>query len=361
MTDVAFRNLHDLAKAAREHLDEGTWDYLRGGAETETSLRRNRMGLESLAFRPRVLNDVSDLSTDVELLGHRLRIPVVLAPLGSIQLFDPEGGAAVARATGDFGTAMILSSVCEPDFETVAKIGSGAKIYQLYLYGDEAWSDDIIGRAVTAGYAGLCLTVDSQVYSRRERLIAREWAPRESVRGTDIADDFTFQARMSWKTVDHIKSTFPIPLILKGVVTGEDARRAIDAGVDVIYVSNHGGRQLDHTLACIDTLPDVVAAVDGRVPVLVDGGFVRGTDVLKALALGATAVGIGRLEGLALAAGGEAGLRRMLDLLEHEIRTNMALMGVARIADLDPSLIVRVPPLPNPHVLSGFPLLDEGY
>src|SRR3954451_8613134 len=170
---IEFRNLHDLVTAARLRLESGEWDYLAGGAETEATLRRNRLALDSLAFRPRVLNDVSVVSVGRELLGHRLRIPVVLAPLGSIQLFDPEGAAAVARAASDFGTLMILSSVCEPDFEEVARIGSGPKIYQLYLYGDWDWMDALIERTVAAGYAALCLTADSQVYSRRERSIAR--------------------------------------------------------------------------------------------------------------------------------------------------------------------------------------------
>ncbi len=356
-----FRNLHDFAKAARLHLGLGEWDYLTGAAETETSLRRNRMGLDSLAFRPRVLNDVSDVQTDGELLGHHLRIPVLLAPLGSIQLFDPEGGAAVARAASDFGTMMILSSVCEPPFEEVAAIGTCPKIFQLYLYGDQAWMDDRIGRTVEAGYTALCLTADTQVYSRRERSIARDWVPRASLRSATVADDFIFQAQMSWATVEHIKRTFPIPLVIKGINTGEDARRAVDAGVDVIYVSNHGGRQLDHGRACIDALPEVVEAVAGRVPVVVDGGFMRGTDVIKALCLGATAVGIGRLEALAMAAGGQAAVVRMLELLEEEMRINLALMGVGSLSELDPSLLEKAPPLPNPHALSAFPLLDQGY
>lgn len=356
-----FRNLHDLAKAARSRLDDGVWDFLTGAAETESSLKRNRMGLDSLAFRPRVLSDVSEVETSVDFLGHRLRIPVVLAPLGSIQLFDPEGGAAVARATGDFGTMMIHSSVCEPAFDVVAKVGIGPKIYQLYLYGDWNWMDDIIGRTIEAGYAALCLTADTQVYSRRERSIARDWVPRASLRAPTFAGEFIFQARMSWATVEHIKRSFPIPLVIKGINTGDDARRAVDAGVDVIYVSNHGGRQLDHARACIDALPEVVEAVGGRVPVVVDGGFMRGTDVIKALCLGATAVGIGRLEGLAMAAGGEAGVLRMLELLENEMRINLALMGVRSTADLDASLVEKAPPLPNPHVLSAFPLLEQGY
>lgn len=356
-----FRNLHDFARVARSRLPKGEWDYLTGGAETEASLKRNRMGLDSLAFRPSVLNDVSNVQASGSLLGHDLRIPVLLAPLGSIQLFDDEGAAAVARAASDFGTMMILSSVCEPGFEEVARIGTGPKIYQLYLYGDWAWMDDIIGRTVEAGYAALCLTADTQVYSRRERSIATDWVPRASLRKASVDDDFVYQAQMSWATVEHIKRTFPIPLVIKGINTAEDARHAIDAGVDVIYVSNHGGRQLDHGRACIDSLPEVVEAVAGRAPVVVDGGIMRGTDVIKALCLGATAVGIGRLEALAMAAGGEAAVLRMLELLENEMRTNMALMGVTRTADLAPSFVVPAPPLPNPHVLSAFPLLEQGY
>jgi glycolate oxidase len=354
-----FRSLHDLVKAARDRLADGEWDYLVGGAEMEASLRRNRQGLDTLAFVPRVLNDVSTVESGGSLLGHRLRLPVVLAPLGSIQLFDPEGAAAVARATGDFGTAMILSSVCEPSFEEVALIGDGPKIYQLYLYGDWDWMDEIVERTARAGYAALCLTADTQTYSRRERAISRQWVQRVTLRTG--AEDFVHQARLSWATVDHLKKTFPIPLVIKGINTADDARRAVDHGVDVIYVSNHGGRQLDHARACIDSVPDVVGAVNGQVPVIVDGGFMRGTDVLKALCLGATAVGIGRLEGLAMAAGGEEAVGTMLRLLEEEVRINLALMGVASIADLSPELLVRVPPLGPTHVLSAFPLLEQGY
>jgi glycolate oxidase len=304
---------------------------------------------------------VSTVSTETTLLGHRLRIPVVLAPLGSIQLFDDAGAAAVARATGDFGTMMILSSVCEPPFEEVARIGTGPKVHQLYLYGDWAWMDDLIGRTIDAGYAALCLTADTQVYSRRERSVSRDWVPRASLRSANLDEDFIWQAQLSWKTVEHVKKEFPIPLMIKGINTAEDARRAVDAGVDIVYVSNHGGRQLDHARACIDSVPEVVKAVNGAVPVIVDGGFMRGTDVIKAIALGATAVGVGRLEGMAMAAGGEAGLGRMLELLESEMRINMALAGVASLGELDPSLLVSAHPLPDPHVLSAFPLLEQGY
>ena len=166
---------------------------------------------------------------------------------------------------------------------------------------------------------------------------------------------------MSWDTVAHIKEKFDVPLIIKGVGVAEDAARCVEAGVDVVYVSNHGGRQLDHTRACIDALPEVVEAVDGRVPVVVDGGFMRGADVVKALCLGADFVGMGRFEALSMAAGGGDALLTALEILEHEIKTTMALAGVNSLEQLTPSLVTREQPLAPPHVLSAFPFLEEGY
>jgi glycolate oxidase len=354
-----FRTLHEIAKTARANLSRNTWDYLVGGADTETSLKRNRLALDSIAFRPRVLNDVSNVDATVDLGGHRLRIPVVLAPIGSIQGFESGGGASVAQAADAFGTMMILSSVCLPDFETVARVGSAPKVFQLYLLGDRGWMDDHIERAIAAGYAGFCLTVDTAVYSRRERDISKFFIPASGRQAG--GGDFAHQAKMTWDTVAHVKRKHGIPLWLKGINTAEDARRAVDLGVDVVYVSNHGGRQLDHGRGCIDALPEVAAAVDGRVPVVVDGGFMRGTDVIKGLARGATAVGVGRLEALAMAAGGAAAVTRALELLEVEIRTNMALLGARSVAELEPSFLEAATPIGVPHVLSAFPLLDEGY
>ena len=354
-----FLTLHEMVRRARHNLSRNHWDYLIGGADTETSLKRNRLALDSLAFRPRVLNDVSNVDAVSELAGIRLRIPVVLPPIGSVQVFESGGGASVARAAEAFGTLMILSSVCTPDFEAVAAAAGGPKIFQLYLVDDRAWMDDHIERAIEAGYRGFCLTVDTAVYSRRERDIIKRYLPA-SGRQAGTAD-FGFQAKMTWQTVEHIKRNFAIPLWLKGINRGDDARRAVDAGVDVVYVSNHGGRQLDHGRGCLDALPEVVAAVDGRVPVVVDGGFMRGTDIIKGVARGATAVGVGRLEALAMAAGGAAGVERMLEILEIEIRTNMALLGVDALSELSEELLEAAPPFTRPHVLSAFPLLDENY
>ena len=354
-----FKTLHEIARQAQINLSRDYWDYLVGGADTESALKRNRSGVDSWVFRPRILNDVSEVSARCEFLGVDLRLPVLLAPIGSVQVFNEGGGEAVARAAADFGVLQILSSVCLPDFETIAQRVPGPRIYQLYLMNDQAWMDDIIARSIEAGYTAFCLTADTQTYSRRERDILKGFVPPSGSR-VDNAD-FGYQARMNWDTVAHIKSEFDLPLIIKGVNVAEDAKRCVEAGVDVVYVSNHGGRQLDHTRSCIDALPEVVSAVDGRVPVVVDGGFLRGADVVKGLCLGASVVGLGRFEGLAMAAGGTPALVRALEILEHEIRTTLALLGVARIEELHPGLVERATPLVPPHVLCAFPLLDEDY
>ncbi len=354
-----FLTLHEIVRQARRNLPQNDWDYLVGGADSESALRRNRAGVDSWVFKPRILNDVSEVDTAAELLGVPLRIPVLLPPIGSVQVFEAGGGESVARAAREFGVLQVLSSVCTPDFETLAERVPGPCIYQLYLVGDEAWMDDVIARAMAAGYTAFCLTADTQTYSRRERDILKRYVPLSGRRAG--SGDFNAQARMSWDTVAHIKEKFAIPLVVKGVGVGEDAARCVEAGVDVVYVSNHGGRQLDHTRACIDALPEVVEAVDGRVPVVVDGGFMRGADVVKGLCLGATAVGMGRFEALAMAAGGTAALVKALEILEHEIKTTMALAGVSSLADLSPALVTREQPLAAPRVLGAFPLLDEGY
>ncbi|MEM7080463.1 MAG: alpha-hydroxy acid oxidase [Pseudomonadota bacterium] len=357
-----FKTLHEVVKQARRNLDQGAWDYLVGGADSESALRRNRSGVDSWVFKPRILNDVSEVDTRAELLGVPLRIPVIMPPIGSVQVFEEGGAASVARAVQEFGILQILSSVCLPDFETLMAEVPGPRIYQLYLVGDEPWMDDIIERTIAAGYTGFCLTADTQTYSRRERDILKRYVPLSGRMANSSGGGFNAgQAKMSWDTVAHIKEKYDIPLIIKGVGVAEDAKRCVEAGVDVVYVSNHGGRQLDHTRACIDALPEVVEAVDGRVPVVVDGGFMRGADVVKALALGANAVGMGRFEGLAIAAGGSDGLLTALQILEHEIATTMALAGINSIDKLTPSLVERAAPLAPSHVLSAFPFLEEGY
>src|SRR3989442_15075821 len=321
-----FQTLHEIVKVARASLPGSAWDYLVGGAETETTLRRNRQALDAVALRPRVLRDVSTIECRTRLFGRPLRLPVLLAPIGSIETFTPGGGATAAQAAAAFGVPQMLSSVCRPGLEAVAKAADNFRIFQLYVRGDDAFVDDWVRRAVDNGYAAFAITVDTAAYSRRERDLARRFVKpwRQRATGHD------FQSAFSWDHIKRFKDTHRIPLILKGIATAEDAVLACEHGVDVVYVSNHGGRQLDHGRGSADVLPEVVRAVAGRARIIVDGAFQRGTDVVKAIALGADLVGLGRMPCIGLAAAAAPGCVRVMELLEDEIRIALGLLGVAR-------------------------------
>jgi glycolate oxidase len=353
-TDTDFQTLHEIVAKARQNLNQNDWDYIVGGTETETTLRRNRLALDGLALRPRVLRDVSHVDASVTAFGRRMRLPIVLAPVGSLECFHDGAAASVVRAAREFGVVHMLSSVCQPGLEKVAQAAPDAlRIFQLYVRGDEAWVDDHVERAIAHGYAGFCLTVDTAIYSRRERDIAK----RHIALGRRRATGREFQAALDWATVKRLKHKFAIPLALKGIATAEDAKIAIDHGVDWIYVSNHGGRQLDHGRGSMDVLPEIVNAVAGRAGIVVDGGFARGTDVVKAIASGAQLVGLGRMQCYALAAGGETALVRMLEILDDEVRRCLGLMGATNFAALDRSYLAAAPSTMPPHALSAFPLL----
>jgi glycolate oxidase len=357
-TSGDFLTLHELVKAARNKLPANIWDYLIGGADTETTVRRNRLAIDSMAFRPRVLRDVSKIDVSRRVMGQSLRIPVMLAPVGSLESFDAGGGATVAKAAAEFGVPMFLSSVSQPGIEaTAAAAPGGMRVYQLYVRGDDAFIQDHLTRAVAAGYDAFCLTVDTALYSRRERDISTRFAKpwRRGVIGLD------HQAALNWSHVERLRDKYDVPLILKGIATAEDADIACEHGVAGVYVSNHGGRQLDHGRGTLDFLPEVVAAVRGRAAVIVDGGFCRGTDIIKAIALGADAVAIGRLYLYGLAAAGQPGVVRVLELLEAELRVSMGLLGVDGFAKLDRSYLHPAPPVYTPHVHSAFPLIEAGY
>lgn len=350
-----FQNLHEFVRKARARLNQNAWDYIVGAAETETTMRRNRMSLDEIAFRPRVLRDVAKVDPSVAQFGRKMRLPVVMAPVGALEIFDPESGASVARAAGTFGAAHMLSSVSEPGLEKVAEAAPDAlRMYQLYVRGDDAFVEDRVSRAVKNGYSAFCLTVDTAHYSRRERDIAKRYVRESRLRATGG----DFQKGLSWRTVKLIKDKFKIPLVVKGIATAEDAQLAVDHGVDWIYVSNHGGRQLDHGRGSMQVLPEVVAAVAGRAKIMVDGSFCRGADIVKAIIMGADLVGIGRLQCWALAAAGEAGVLRMLELLEDEVIRCLGLLGVKNFAELDKSYLHAAAPTNLPHVFSAFPLLD---
>jgi isopentenyl diphosphate isomerase/L-lactate dehydrogenase-like FMN-dependent dehydrogenase len=351
-----FLTLQEIVAAARRNLAPGPWSYLIGGAETETTVRRNRQALDSIAFRPRVLRDVSRIDTAAAFLGKRMHLPVLLAPIGGLEALVEGGAAAAARAAAQFGVPQMLSSVCQPGLEETAAAAETLRVFQLYVRGDDAWVDDWVRRARDNGYAAFCLTVDVAMYSRRERdLIGRFVKPW---RATAPAGS-NYQSGLSWDQVKRFKDKHDLPLIIKGIATAEDALLAVEHGVEVIYVSNHGGRQLDHGLGSATVLPQVLAAVAGRAEVWVDGGFMRGSDVVKAIALGAKTVGLGRLPCLGLAAAGVPGLVRVLEILEDEIRTCLGLLGVTCFADLTPEHLAAAPPVGEPGIFSAFPLLGE--
>jgi glycolate oxidase len=354
MSDAIFETTHDMIMMARRNLDQDNWDYICGAAESETSLRRNRMALDCLAFRPRICRDVSEIDTETDFFGHKLRIPVLLAPMGGIERFSANGGIDVDNAAEQFGSVNFLSTVCQPSLEEVADNSPHAKSFQIYVRGDDDWIRDLVRRVVKAKYASVTLTVDSAFYGNRERLNPAQLALRRvSAR--------EWQKKITWETVKLIQDEIgDIPLILKGIMTAEDAALAVEHGVQGIYISNHGGRQLDHVLGNIQMLPEIVAAVGDKAEVFIDGGFTRGTDIVKALIIGAKAVGIGRLQAYALGAGGAEGLVRCLELLEREINTTMGLIGVTSLDELSSASLTEAMPVTLPHEHSAFPHLPGG-
>jgi glycolate oxidase len=261
----------------------------------------------------------------------------------------------VAKAAHEFGTINFVSSVTQPSLEETAAASPHAKIFQLYVQGDMNWVEAMLARAKKAGYQALCLTVDTAYYGRRERQMMDRWLP-PSRRMTG----YEHRAALTWEMMDAIKEMAGLPFILKGVATAEDAALAVQHGVSAVYVSNHGGRQLDHGRGTIDMLPEIVAAVAGKAEIVLDGGIMRGSDVLKALALGANAVAIGKLQGWGLGAAGQEGLARVLELLETEIITSMGLLGVNRVDQLKPEHLCRTQPIGPTHEMSAFPHMPGG-
>ena len=349
-----FVALQEFIPAAKSNLPPGPWSYLMGGAESETTVKRNRHALDCIAFRPRVLRDMSKIDSSATFLGRKVRLPVMLAPIGGLESLVEGGAATAARGAAQFGVPQMLSSVCKPGLEETAAAANTLRVFQLYVRGDTQWIDDFVKRAVDHGYSAFCYTVDVASYSRRERdIVGRFVKPWRK----DAAAGAKFQSALSWDEIKRYKDRHSLPLIVKGIATAEDAKLAVKHGVDVVYVSNHGGRQLDHGKGSAAVLPEVIQAVKGKAEVWVDGGFMRGSDVVKAIALGAKAVGIGRLTGLSLAAAGAPGLARALELLEDEIRICLGLLGVTSYAQLSPRYLAAAPAVSLPDTFSAFPLL----
>jgi len=351
-----FNTLQEMVMHARQNLSRFQWDTLCGGSDSETTLRRNRMALDALALRQRVLVNVADIDMTTTMLGEKIKLPVFIAPVGNfLQIADPAGAVAVARGAIAAGTTAFISTAAKPSIEEVAKSVDHPLLFQLYVRSDRAWMRGFLDRAKASGYRAICVTVDRAYYSRRERDIINQYLQRAD------SGDPRHQASLTWEDAVWIKQHTKLPLILKGIATAEDAKLAVEHGADVVYVSNHGGRQLDHGQGTIEVLPEVVDAVNGKAEVYWDGGVTRGTDVVKAIALGARAVGVGKLQGWALAAGGEQGITRMFELLAQEIHTTLGLMGVKSLKELNPSWV-------RPALHTGvfgttcnYPVFDESF
>ncbi len=361
-----FLTTTEMVAEARRKLHPHSWDFVAGGSETEATVARNRLALDVWALRPRVLRDVLEESVDPSssLLGIALSIPIIFAPVGGMTMLDPLGALGPVRAAAQFGTMTFISSVTEPDLEVAASEADGRLVLQLYIRGDADWVDAYVERAAKAGCRAICFTVDTDAYSRRERnQLNRFFQGTPLVTGgrTGVMSNTgrEHQEKFSWKDIARVREKFNLPVIVKGIATAEDARIAVEHGVAVVYVSNHGGRQLDHGQGTLEILPEVVEAVQGRAEIVIDGGFARGTDMVKALALGAKAVGIGKLQAWALAAGGEAAMTRLLDLLREEIVKDLMLMGITKFAELDRSFLAPARPVTWPTALSAFPHLDR--
>ena len=351
-----YLSIHDFLPDAKAAMSPEGWDYVTGGTETETTVARNRAALDAIALRPRILVDVSDIDSTADFLGKPCRLPVCLAPVGGLEVCHEDGALAVAQAAGQFGVPTMMSSVSKRTKTEVRGATDNSAIFQLYVRGGDRFIENHVEEALAEGFDAFALTVDVAVYSRRERdLVHRFDKPwRKDV----DAEAIRAQAALSWADVARVK-TYDVPLIVKGIMTVEDARIAVDHGVDVIYVSNHGGRQLDHGLGAMDVLPEIVEAVGNQARIMVDGGFCRGSDIVKAVALGAHSIGLGRLYCYGLGAAGPAGVVRLLEILEDEVRSALGLTGVTSFADLTPEHVhLGAPLITRPHVHSAFPLVD---
>ena len=339
-----FVTLPEIRRAARKRLSRDVWNFGAGGSETETSMRRNRAALDRLAIRQDILVDVREIDLSTTFLGLPLSMPVAVAPMGGLVLFHPQGDVEMARGAGLGDTLVVLSGATGWPVEDVAAASAGPKLFQLYHHGDRAWVTDLLARVEASGYRSVCLTVDVQLYSRRERDIVNRYSPRQamSVAPNPRGPDPNYPARLTWDDVEWLRKTTRLPVGLKGIMTARDARRAVESGVEIVWVSNHGGRQLDHTQATIAALPAIVDAVAGRAEIVIDGGFRRGTDVIKAVALGAKVVALGRTILWGLAADGAAGVACALEILKSEIRTTLGLCGQTSIRGLRPDLILPV-------------------
>ncbi len=347
-------NLFEYEQIAKEYLSQMALDYYSSGAWDEVTLRDNRAAFERVKLRPRMLVDVSDRYLHTSILGQPLQLPLLIAPMAFQCLAHPDGEIATALAAATAGVGMVLSTLATKTMEEVA-LPNSLQWFQLYIHKDRGLTRTLVERASAAGYKAICLTVDAPVLGRRERdqrhqftlppdLYAANLTTLEIPQVQGESGLFTYFAQqldpaITWQDLSWLQSISPLPLVIKGVLRADDAVRAVEYGAQAIVVSNHGGRQLDGAIASLDALAAIVTAVDGRVEVLMDGGIRRGTDILKAIALGAKAVLIGRPILWGLAVNGTAGVSHVISLLQHELDVAMALTGCPSLEDIDPSLV----------------------
>lgn len=344
-------NVFDFDGAARQRLSKDAYDFVSGGADDEWTLRRNRQGFEKITFRPNALVDVSRLDLSTTLLGTPVDMPILVAPTGTHGRLHPEGELATARAAGKRRTIMAVSTTSSFPIDQIAKAATGPLWFQLYAGPDAEATREKVERAVGLGCKAVCFTVDAPYFPNRERdrrnrleraevgreLRSRRRRPDEEGDRYNLPSRFT--AQLTWPFVDELVRYAKVPVLLKGILTAADARKAVEHGAAGVIVSNHGGRYLDGNPSTIEMLPQVVDAIGSKATVLIDGGFRRGTDILKALALGAKAVLLGRPPLWGLGAYGQAGTERVLELLQTELALAMALAGRPNLAAIDRSLV----------------------
>ncbi|MDZ3832669.1 MAG: alpha-hydroxy acid oxidase [Sphingopyxis sp.] len=346
----------DYEELARERMNKGAWAYFAGGAGDEWTLRENRAAFDRLPLRSRVLRDLSAATTHTRLLGCDMAAPILLAPVAYQRIAHPDGELASVAAAGALDIAMVVSTQASIRLEDIAAAAAAPLWFQLYIQPDRDFTAALVARAEAAGYRALVVTVDAPVNGMRYAEQRAGFALPTGVEAVNLAgmrrlppgppEALLFgtplaAAAPGWDAIEWLRAQTRLPILLKGIVDPDDARRALDAGADAIVVSNHGGRALDGVAAAIDLLPPVAKAVAGAVPLLVDGGIRRGTDVLRALALGADAVMVGRAPLFGLAAAGAMGVAHVLRLLRGELELAMALTGCPDIGSIDRSILAR--------------------
>jgi 4-hydroxymandelate oxidase len=347
--DYNLVSLYDYEALARLILPHNVWDFIDAGAMDEVTVRRNRSALDSLALRPRFLRDVENLDLSTTVLGTQISMPVMIAPAGSHKIAHTDGELATVRGAAKSRTLMMAASNSNYTMEEIAEATTTPRWFQLY-HQHRGVTEILVRRAEKSGYKAICLTVDTSALSYKERDVRNRFVlPFKLANFTEmeaiIEDDETPSwtrskvSLLTWGDLDWLRSLSALPLVLKGIRTAEDARLAVDHGVEGIFVSNHGGRQIDMTLSSIETLPEITEAVDGRAEIYMDSGIRRGSDVLKALVMGARAVAIGRPLFWGLAVGGANGVHRILEILRAELELALSCCGVTSVQDLKPGLL----------------------